>query len=98
MPLPQRNIVQIHALVVALAEAAAQQLPVGIHQQNAERVEGDKRVDGPSNLTQQIVQVQDGAEFLRQIRQRLEGAVLAVDPPVQPRIVDGNRNAGCDQL
>ena len=76
----------------------AQHFALGVHQQNAEGVEGHQRMSGLGDLAQQFVQIENRAEFLRQMRQRLERAVLAVDAAVEPRIVDGHRHARGDQL
>ncbi len=94
----ERDVVEIHALVIALAETMAQYFAVRVEEQNAERVEGDEGMGGGGDLAQQFVQIQDGTELLRQVRECLQRAILAVDAAIEPRVVDGDRDAGGDQL
>ena len=76
----------------------AQNLLLRVHQQDAEGVESHQRAHGLGDFAQQFVQIENRAELLREMRQRLERAVLPIDAPVQARVVDGDRDARGDQL
>ena len=96
-PFAQWNVVEIHALVVAFAETVAQQFPLRVHQHDAEGIVVDQRANGRRDLAQQLVQIQNRTEFLRQMRQHAERAVLVFDPPVEPGVVDRHRNPAREQ-
>src|ERR1700734_2959208 len=53
---------------------------------------------GGCNFAQQLIQIEYRAEFLRQMRKRLQRTVLPVHAPVETRIVDGYGHPGRDQL
>ena len=50
------------------------------------------------DFSQQLVEVEDRAEFLRKVRQGFQRAILPVDAPIEPRVVDGHGHARGDQL
>ncbi len=95
--LAQRNIIELDAFIVTNAKAVAQQLLLGIHQQNAEGVVVDQGSHGGGDLAQQLVEIENRAELLRELRQRTERPVLLMHAPVETRVFNRPRDARCDQ-
>ena len=95
--LAQRYVVQVHALVVTDAEAVAQQLPFGIHQQDVEGVVINQAAHRAGDLGQQLVDVQDRRKLLRNGGQGFERAVLSLDAAVEAGIIDRDGHSGGDQ-
>ena len=58
--------------VVTLAEPAAQQAMVFVDQKDTERVEVNQSADSNCDLGQQLIDVKDGAELLRQMSQNAQ--------------------------
>ena len=93
--LPQRNIVEQHALIVTFAEPVAERTLFGIDQKNTEGVVVDERADGLGDFAEQLIELQDGGKLLREMGQDFRGPVLALDALVEPCIVDrGDRTGG----
>ncbi len=53
---------------------------------------------GGGDLAQQLIQIEDRAEFLRQMRKRFQRAILAVHATVKARVVDRHGHARCNKL
>src|SRR4051794_22623123 len=75
----ERDFVSGCLLVVALAEPAGQQLPGLVDKVDAECVEVDERTHGHRDFCEQLIQIEDGTEFLRNVGQHSQGAVLPLD-------------------
>ena len=96
-PLAQRYVINIHPLVVANAEEVLQRLRLVVHRENAERVVVHQVAHGARDLGEQLVQIQDGRKFARDVGQCLQRAVLPLHAPVEPRIVDRRADARRNQ-
>ncbi len=96
-PFAQRDVVDVHTLVVAQAEEMAQGAGFLVDVENTEGVIADQLAHGAGNLAEQLVQVQDGGELARDVGQGAERAVLAVHAAIKPGVVDGDGDAPGDQ-
>ena len=65
--LPERDIVEVDALVVPLAEAMAKAPVLRIDKQDAEGIVVDERADRFGDLRQQLVELKDRREFLARV-------------------------------
>ena len=95
--LAERYVVDVHPPVVADAEEMLERLRLVVHRENAERVVVDQIAHGGGDLAEQFVEIEDGGELARDVGQRLEGAVLPLDAPVQPGVVDRDADPRGDQ-
>src|SRR3569623_499533 len=94
---PDRDAFDAHALVIAQAEAMAKFSARRIHQQNAESAVIDQGPNAGRDLAQQYVQIETGREFVRNARERPDGAVLALGAAVEQGILDGHGGAATNQ-
>ncbi len=95
--LAERNVVDVHALVVADAEEVLEGLRLVIDGENAEGVVVHQVAHGAGDFAEQLVEVEDGGEFARDIGEGFERAVLALDAAVEARVIDGGGDARGDE-
>ena len=93
----ERDVVQLHALVIPHAEPVPQHGAVRVEQHDAERVVVDQRANRLRDFSEQFIEIENRAELLRQMREHSQRSIRAIHPPVQSRVVDRNGDPACDQ-
>ena len=67
-PFPYRDIVEVHALVIPLAEAVAKAPILRVDKQDAEGIVVDERADRFGYLGQQLIELKDRRELIGELR------------------------------
>jgi hypothetical protein len=85
------------AFIEAEAEAVAEELAGIVDEEDAEAVELDELAEAGGDFLKEVIEVEDGGEFLGEFGEDLEGTVVLVDTAVEAGVFDGGGNAAGDE-